>query len=134
MKSIKEIEDLGMEDLGRIAADTSIQVPADLEEELRKTVAALSLAEEEKETRRSVAPSWVRPLAAAASLGLLVAAGAAILNTPEELQDTYSDPAVAYAMLEESFGKISSKMSQGIAKAQEAGYEAREITNQALGL
>lgn len=134
MKSIREIEDLGMEDLGRIAADTSIQVPADLEEDLRKTVAALSLEEEERETRRSVAHSWVRPLAAAASLGLLVAAGASILNTPEELQDTYSDPAVAYAMLEESFGKISSKMSQGIAKAQEAGYEAREITNQALGL
>lgn len=134
MKSIREIEALGMEDLGRIAADTSIQVPVDLEEELRKTVAALSLAEEERETRRSVAHSWVRPLAAAASLGLLVAAGAAILNTPEELQDTYSDPAVAYAMLEESFGKISSKMNQGIAKAQEAGYEAREITNQALGL
>lgn len=134
MKSIREIEALSMEDLGRIAADTSVQVPRDLDDDLRKTVAALSLVEEERDTRRAVTPSWVRPLAAAASLGLLVAAGAAIMSTPDELQDTYSDPAAAYAMLEESFGKISSKMNQGLAKAQEAGFEAREITNQALGL
>lgn len=134
MKSVSEIEDLSMEELVRIADDTSVRVPQDLDEDIRKTVAALSLAEEERDMRRAVTPFWVRPLAAAVSLGLLVAAGVAILNTPEELQDTYSDPAAAYAMLEESLWKISSKMNQSIAKAQEAGYEAREITNKALGL
>lgn len=123
-----------MEDLLRISEDTSIQVPQNLDEDLRKAVAALSLAGEERDGRRAVTLSWVRPLAAAASLGLLIAAGAAMLNGPDELQDTYSDPAMAYAQLEASLDKMSSKMGKSFARAQEAGDEFMEITNQALGI
>lgn len=134
MKSIREIENLSEADLERIAADTSVRVPEALDKDLRKTIAALSLVGEESSEKHVRTMSWVRPLAAAASLGLLVAAGASILNTPDELQDTYSDPMAAYAQLEASLGRISSKMNDGISKAQEAREEAMEITNQALGL
>jgi len=134
MKSIRDIENLSELDLERIAADTSVHVPEALDEDLRKTIAALSLVGEESSEKHVRTMTWVRPLAAAASLGLLVAAGAAILDTPDELHDTYSDPVAAYAQLEASLGRISSKMNDGIAKAQEASDEARDITNQALGL
>lgn len=60
-------------------------------------------------------------IAAAAAIALLL-----ILPRPgqSQLKDTYDDPELAYAQIEETFKLISSKMADGVALAAESGKQA----------
>ena len=60
-------------------------------------------------------------IAAAAAIALLL-----ILPRPgqSQLKDTYEDPELAYAQIEETFKLISSKMADGVALAAESGKQA----------
>ena len=94
MKSIQDIEKLNMADWDRIGADESIPVPEDLEVRL---------------PRRRTAIVW----SAAASVAVVAGIGlTALLRTPEP-KDTFSDPYLAYAAIEEAFGRMGEAVSQG---------------------
>lgn len=92
MKSIQDIEKLNMADWDRIGADESIPVPGDLEVRL---------------PRRRTAIVW----SAAASVAVVAGIGlTALLRTPEP-KDTFSDPYLAYAAIEEAFGRMGEAVS-----------------------
>ena len=93
MKTIDEIEKLSMEDLGRISADESIIVPDGLE----------SRVFQPKDNR----PRWWTAISIAASLAILAGIGLAWYNRSRPLEDTFDDPALAYAMVEETLAKMS---------------------------
>ena len=91
MKTIDEIEKLSLEDLERISLDESIPVPSNLESKL---------------SRR--APRWF--IGIAASLLIIAGIGLSWFNRSKPLEDTFDDPAVAYAMLEKTLTKYSKEI------------------------
>ena len=93
MKTIDEIEKMSIEDLERISADESIIVPDGLE----------SRVFQPKEER----PRWWTAISIAASLVILAGIGMAWYNRSRPLKDTFDDPALAYAMVEETLAKMS---------------------------
>lgn len=107
MKDINEIERLSPEDLERIASDTSVRVPSDLKASLEALAGAAELAEsgrpEPTTARRPL--FWAIPAVAAA----LVAAVLVFRSVPEEPEDTFNDPYLAYAEVQKAFGQISQK-------------------------
>lgn len=94
MKRIEDIEKLSAEDWERIGADESIPVPEDLKVRL---------------PRRRHAAVW----SIAASVAVVAGIGlSALLRTPEP-KDTFSDPYLAYAAVEQAF----SRMGQTVARS-----------------
>lgn len=94
MKRIQDIERMTMADWDRIGADESISIPGDLKVNLpsRRTAAIWSIA---------------ASVAIVAGIGLT-----ALLRTPEP-EDTFTDPYLAYAAVEQAF----SRMGQTVAKS-----------------
>ena len=88
MKDLHEIEKMSLEDLWRIGADESIPVPEDWQVRL---------------PRRSPARSW----SIAAAAAVLLALGWWGLNRPAEPEDTFDDPRLAYAAVEQALSKMS---------------------------
>ena len=93
MKTIDQIEKLSMEELERISADESIIVPDGLE----------SRVFQPKDNRHR----WWTAINIAASLAILAGIGLAWYNRSRPLEDTFDDPALAYAMVEETLTKMS---------------------------
>lgn len=88
MKDLHEIEKMSLEDLQRIGADESIPVPEDWQVRL---------------PRRSPARRW----SIAAAAAVLLALGWWGLNRPAEPEDTFDDPRLAYAAVEQALSKMS---------------------------
>ena len=86
MKSIHEIQNLSAEDLRRIGEDTSIPVPEDLNVRL---------------PQKRIYP-W--GIAAAVIIGLV---GWGLLSRPQQPKDTFDDPLLAYAAVEQALHKMS---------------------------
>ena len=93
MKTIEEIEKMSIEDLERISADESIIVPDGLE----------SRVFQPKNNR----PRWWTAISIAASLAILGGIGMVWYDRSRPLEDTFDDPALAYAMVEETLAKMS---------------------------
>jgi hypothetical protein len=115
MKSLQEIENTSFEELEKIALEGSVKAPADLDTSVRNAVAAATLAETSSRPARR--PLW-RPYAllgafAAACIGV-------ILAIPRNPKDTYDDPLLAYAKVEETFALISSKLDRGVESVRQA--------------
>jgi len=114
MKTIRHIESLSPEQLERIGDDTSVKVPEGLSDSILEAIAA----ENEVEKRGKGFPYRIAFASAAAA-----AAVAAVAVPPlrhNAIHDTYDDPMLAYAQVEETFRIISGKMSSTIEKAMEA--------------
>ncbi|GEM_PF-303651 len=63
-----------------------------------------------------------------AALAIIAAVGVGILNRrPSAPQDTFSDPMLAYAELEKTFNKISSKIDQGMELARSSEPEFEKV-------
>lgn len=93
MKSIRDIEKLSMADWDRIGADESIPVPEDLQVRL---------------PRRRTAAVW----SIAASVAVVAGIGfTALLRTPEP-KDTFTDPYLAYAAVEQAFGRMGQTVAR----------------------
>ncbi len=107
MKDINEIERLSPEDLERIASDTSVRVPSDLKASLEALAGAAELAEsgrpEPTTARRPL--FWAIPAVAAA----LVAAVIVFRSVPQQPEDTFSDPYLAYAEVQKAIGQVYQK-------------------------
>ena len=100
MKTIEEIEKLSLDELERISLDESIPVPSGLEE--RIGIPAM-------QGRRRM---LLRIAGIAASLVLI--GGLALTLKPKPLQDTFDDPALAYAQVEKALLKVSGEMEIGV--------------------
>ena len=114
MKSLQEIENTSFEELEKIALDGSVKVPEDLSASVKTAVDAAALASSHEAPRR---PLW-RPYAllavfAAACIGVFFA-------IPRAPQDTYDDPLLAYAKVEETFALISSQLDRGVESVRQA--------------
>ena len=108
MKSLQEIENISFEELERVAQDQSVKVPEDLGASVQAGVAAAALAS--KGGRPALRPQW-RSLAL---LGALAAACIGVLFAiPRAPKDTYDDPLLAYAKVEETFSRISDQLNRG---------------------
>lgn len=106
MKTIDEIEKLSMEDLKRISADELIIVPDGLE----------SRVFQPKDNR----PRWWTAISIAASLAILAGIGLAWYNRSKPLEDTFDDPALAYAMVEETLAKMSQNLEIGVKSVEKS--------------
>ena len=104
MKTLDEMTRLSAEDLERISRDESIPVPEDLQVRL---------------PRRRTAARWSIAAVAAVLIGL----GWAGFNQLAAPKDTYEDPYLAYAAVEQAF----SKMSGNVQKAAGQVAHAEEI-------
>ena len=108
MKSLQEIENISFEELERIAQGQGVKVPEDLGASVQAGVAAAALAS--KGGRPARRPLW----RTYALLGALAAACIGVLFAiPRAPQDTYDDPLLAYAKVEETFSRISDQLNRG---------------------
>ena len=119
MKKLEDIERLSALDLDRIASDESIQVPATLKRDISITARALEMASKEEDVtigntrpqRRLGKIISLISYPAAAVAVILIGLNLSFGNTPK---DTFDDPLMAYAQMEQVFGFISEKMNTGM--------------------
>lgn len=101
MKSIKEIENMSLEQLEAVSMDEDIAVPEGFAHRLENSL----------EGRKG---KVVRFVAAAASVAVLAGIGFGIAKWQDEPKDTYNDPYLAYAELERAFEMISTGINKGL--------------------
>ena len=100
MKSIEEIEKLPLEQLERIGADETISVPTDLSVHIP--------------SRKAPAIAW------SAAAAAVVVAGFIGLSRTDTPKDTFDDPYLAYAAVENALCKISGSVNSASVKLSEA--------------
>ena len=115
MKTLQEIENTSFERLEQIARDESVRVPADLRASVQERVSAAAIASSKESL--PARPSWYK-FVLIGTLG--IACIATFFAIPRVPQDTYDDPLLAYAKVEETFALISSKMDLGVESVRQA--------------
>ena len=112
MKTLQEIENTSFERLEQIAREDGVRVPKDLKASVRESVAAAALASTGE--RKPGRATWL-------TYALLSMFATACLATffiiPRAPKDTYDDPLLAYAKVEETFALISKQMDRGVQSA-----------------
>lgn len=121
MKSIEELEDLRIEDLEKMAQDSSICVPEDMGAKVESALIAAAAHKAAK--ARAWKYAGVLSLAAAATAAVLV------LGNPSQPKDTFSDPLLAYAEIEKTFSYISHKAETAFEAADEAAPVIEKTIN-----
>ena len=118
MKSIKEIENISLEQLEAVSMDETIQVPEGFAERLKDDVGTLEhLTEIDPQNSRVIT---MRIVSVAAAAVLLVGVGFGIAKWQNEPKDTFEDPYMAYAELEKAFATMSGGMQKGLAMAEKS--------------
>ena len=107
MKNIDDIRGMSLEELEAIAGDSSVSAPADLQGRVESALVAESLIREKRAKRTAWYAACGTLAAAAASAAIVLSVNA---SRPK---DTFTDPMLAYAELERTFGYISSKVEMG---------------------
>ena len=102
MKSIQEISKLSAEDLQRIGADESIPVPGDLKVRL---------------PQRSTVRVWSSIAAAAV---VVIGLGWFGMDRLSQPKDTFDDPYLAYAAVEQALMKVSGTVNAAAGKVAES--------------
>ena len=117
MKRQEDIERIDLEELERIASDSSVQVPESLHRRIEDAITAACAVKSVPDRK-----AWrfaLIPAAVAVAAALMV--GLNYQSASRMPADTFTDPQAAYAELERTFGYISSKINAG-----------REMTDAAL--
>ena len=131
MKSIKDIENMSLEQLEAVSMDEGIAVPEGFALRMKETVGAVetvgSLIEDDSgfQGNRKV----VRDVAAAASVAILAGAGFGIAQRQSQPKDTFDDPYLAYAEIEKAFAKISTSINKSLAMAGETEEVIEKATS-----
>lgn len=110
--------DMDILKLKAIAEDKSVPVPEGMMDDISAGIDTLAFLQEKPASRTrfaSIAAS------VAAAVAVLLGVGLGIGHDSRMPEDTFTDPYLAYAQLEETFALISSKMDKGLSMAQEAG-------------
>ena len=119
MKSIKEIENMSLEQLEAVSMDENIPVPEGFAERMRADGEVLERLVEDKpqpQQRR-----WVMTtVSVAAAAALLIGVGFGIARWQSEPKDTFDDPYLAYAELEKAFAIMSGGVHKALAMAEES--------------
>ena len=108
MKRIEDIEKLSAEDLLRIGADESVPLPEDLQVRLPRP------------------GRTVRGWSIAAAATVMVGIACWSLSRPAEPKDTFDDPYLAYAAVEQALMKTSAHMQAAAQKV----YETENVIDQ----
>ena len=109
MKSIEEIEKLSAEELQRIGADESIPVPGDLSVKLPSAKAPVLL--------------WSTAAAAAVVAAVFIG----LDNYSDTPKDTFEDPYLAYAAVENALCKISGSVGSASVKLEDAEHTFNKL-------
>lgn len=106
MKSLKDIDNISLEDLRDVSMDESIPVPESLSNRISQDIS--------NEIRRR----WSIRTAGAAAI-VILAVGLSLIRSEKEPVDTFDDPYLAYAELEKAFEMVSEGMQKGIGRTVE---------------
>lgn len=115
MKSIKDIENMSMEQLEAVSMDEGIAVPEGFAERLHDTLDAQKVAADLGSSNHRI-----RFMAAVASAAVLLAVGSAAAYRYSQPKDTFDDPYLAYAELEKAFARMSDTITTGLAMAEQS--------------
>lgn len=118
MKSLKEIEDISLEELEAVSQDEAIAVPEGFRQRLEAELDAQDKLETMKEEPRKIRLAPV--IGVAASVLLLIGIGLGIARWQSEPKDTFTDPYLAYAELEKAFSTMSEGMNKALAMADKS--------------
>ncbi len=114
MKSIKEIENMSLEQLEAVSMDEGIVVPEGFESQLREDFGTLErLTSDDAEYGLKVRTVRIISVAAA-SVAVIAGIGLGIAGWQDEPKDTYNDPYLAYAELEKAFEMISTGINKSM--------------------
>ena len=131
MKSIKDIENMSLEQLEAVSMDESITVPDGFAARMKEnadaavTAGLLTGNESEGQGRRKA----VIYVAAAASVAIMAGVGYGIAQWQSQPKDTFDDPYLAYAEVEKAFAKISSSINRSLAIAGETEQVIEKATS-----
>ena len=118
MKSIKEIENMSLEDLIAVSSDEATAVPEGFAERIGRQVEAQKVAKDlAKDADRTRTVRWI---GAAAAVTLLAGTALGIANWQNRPKDTFDDPYLAYAELEKAFATMSEGIQKGLAMADKS--------------
>ena len=118
MKSIKEIENMSLEELIAVSSDEAIAVPEGFAERIGRQVEAYKIAKDlENDADRVKTVRWI---GAAAAVTLLAGTALGIANWQNRPKDTFDDPYLAYAELEKAFATMSDSLQKGLAMADKS--------------
>ena len=118
MKSIKEIENMSLEELMAVSSDEATAVPEGFAERIGKQVEAQKIAKDlENDSDRTRTVRWI---GAAAAVTLLAGTALGIVNWQNRPKDTFDDPYLAYAELEKAFATMSDSLQKGLAMADKS--------------
>lgn len=118
MKSIKEIENMSLEELIAVSSDEATAVPEGFAERIGKKVEAHKIAKDlENDADRVRTVRWI---GAAAAVTLLAGTALGIANWQNQPKDTFDDPYLAYAELEKAFATMSDSLQKGLAMADKS--------------
>ena len=118
MKSLKEIEDISLEQLEAVSQDEAIAVPEGFRQRLEAELDAQNKLETMKEEPRKIRLAPV--IGVAASVLLLIGIVLGIARWQSEPKDTFTDPYLAYAELEKAFSTMSEGMNKALAMADKS--------------
>ena len=116
MKSLKDIENISLEELEAVSLDDSIAVPEGFAQRLQERLPGRQVR-------------MVRFIAAAASVSVLAGVGFGIARWQNEPKDTFDDPYLAYAELEKAFARMSGEIQKGLAMAEESEAAMDKVTS-----
>ena len=118
MKSIKEIENMSLEELIAVSSDEATAVPEGFAERIGKHVEAHKIAKDlENDADRTRTVRWI---GAAAAVTVLAGTALGIANWQNRPKDTFDDPYLAYAELEKAFATMSDSLQKGLAMADKS--------------
>ena len=114
MKSLKDIENISLEELEAVSLDDSIAVPEGFAQRLQERLPGRQVR-------------MVRFIAAAASVAVLAGVGFGIARWQIEPKDTFDDPYLAYAELEKALEIMSGSMQKAFAMAEESEVALEKV-------
>ena len=100
MKSIKDIENITIEELETISFDKKIAVPSNLSEKIYTRIGS-----QEKKRYSFIS---------AAAAVIVIVAGLSLSLPDKEPEDTFDNPYLAYAELEKTLSLVSGSMKKGM--------------------
>lgn len=109
MKSVKEMENMSLEQLEAVSMNEDIAVPEGFRERLDRTL------NEARQKRRYRMMAGI-----AASVMLLLGAGYGAAEYMDRPEDTFDDPYLAYAEVEKALAMMSEGMKKGLDMAEES--------------